>query len=87
METVPSPLILQLLFQVLAELKKSNDTLLNHRIQFDENGDPKFGFYSIVFWSNKETVEVGFFQIHPFVDYYINSTKIQWYTHGEVSAY
>uniref|UniRef100_A0A8C6TGU8 G-protein coupled receptors family 3 profile domain-containing protein n=1 Tax=Neogobius melanostomus TaxID=47308 RepID=A0A8C6TGU8_9GOBI len=71
-------------YMVLAELKTSNFTLLNKTIKFDENGDPEFGFYSIVFWNNEEAEEVGFFKMYPFVDYYINSTKIQWYTNGKV---
>uniref|UniRef100_A0A8C2WM46 G-protein coupled receptors family 3 profile domain-containing protein n=1 Tax=Cyclopterus lumpus TaxID=8103 RepID=A0A8C2WM46_CYCLU len=36
---------------VLAELKKSNFTLLNQSVTFDENGDPNYGSYSIVFWN------------------------------------
>uniref|UniRef100_A0A672FAN3 G-protein coupled receptors family 3 profile domain-containing protein n=1 Tax=Salarias fasciatus TaxID=181472 RepID=A0A672FAN3_SALFA len=32
---------------VLAELKKSNFTLLNQTIHFDENGDPNYGLYFI----------------------------------------
>ncbi|XP_034065450.1 taste receptor type 1 member 1-like [Gymnodraco acuticeps] len=40
--------------QVLAELKKSNFTLLNESIRFDENGDPNYGSYSVVFWNHSE---------------------------------
>uniref|UniRef100_A0A3Q3WLT2 G-protein coupled receptors family 3 profile domain-containing protein n=1 Tax=Mola mola TaxID=94237 RepID=A0A3Q3WLT2_MOLML len=70
---------------VLAELKKSNFTLLNQSIQFDENGDPKFGSYSIVFWNHDgDAEEIGFYKFHPSVNFFINSTKIQWYTQGEV---
>ncbi|XP_040009291.1 taste receptor type 1 member 1-like [Xiphias gladius] len=70
---------------VLAELKKSNFTLLNRSINFDENGDPKFGSYSIVFWNHSGDAQVvGFYQFHPSVKFFINSTKVQWYTEGEV---
>lgn len=68
---------------VLAELKKSNFTLLNRSIQFDENGDPHFGFYSVLLWKNKKTEEVGYFKIYPVTNFYINSTKIQWFTNGQ----
>lgn len=67
--------------QVLAELKKSNFMLLNESIQFDENGDPKFGSYSIIFWNQSGAVlEVGHYAFQPSVNFFINSTKIQWYT-------
>ncbi|XP_072223137.1 taste receptor type 1 member 1-like [Leuresthes tenuis] len=70
---------------VLEELKKSNFTLLNQSIQFNENGDPKFGSYSIVFWnSTGDAEEIGFYHFHPSVNFYINDSKIQWYTNGEV---
>ncbi len=72
--------------QVLAELKKSNFTLLNQRIQFDENGNPKFGSYSIVFWNhNGDAEEVGFYKFYPSARIFINNSKIQWYTEGDVS--
>lgn len=73
--------------QVLAELKKSNFTLLNTTIHFNEHGDPKFGSYSIVFWNDQGfPEEVGFFHFHPFVKFHINGTKIQWFQNGEVST-
>ncbi|KAM9351208.1 taste receptor type 1 member 1-like [Symphorus nematophorus] len=72
---------------VLAELKNSNFTLLNRSIQFDENGDPKYGSFSIVFWNHSgDAEEVGFYHFHPWVNFFINSSKIQWYTKGEVPA-
>ncbi|XP_018544356.1 LOW QUALITY PROTEIN: taste receptor type 1 member 1-like [Lates calcarifer] len=70
---------------VLAELKKSNFTLLNQSIPFDENGDPKFGSYSIVFWNHSGDVqEIGFYKFYPSVQSFINNSQIQWYTNGEV---
>ncbi|XP_070766929.1 taste receptor type 1 member 1-like [Enoplosus armatus] len=70
---------------VLAELKKSNFKLLNHSIEFDENGDPKFGSYSIVFWNhNGDAEEVGFNKVHQLAHVFINNSKIQWHTKGEV---
>ncbi|XP_041802279.1 taste receptor type 1 member 1-like [Chelmon rostratus] len=72
-------------YMVLAELKKSNFTLLNRSIQFDENGDNKFGSISIVFWNHRgDAEEVGFYKFHPWVNFFINNTKIQWYTKGQV---
>ena len=74
--------------QVLAELKKSNFTLLNQSIQFDKNGDPKFGSYSIIYWNHSgDAQEVGFYKFPPSFQFVINSTKIQWYTNREVSCF
>ncbi|XP_059189607.1 taste receptor type 1 member 1 [Centropristis striata] len=70
---------------VLAELKKSNFTLLNQRIQFDVNGDPNYGSYSIVFWNHEGDAEnIGFYDFYPWVRFSINNTDIQWFTKGEV---
>ncbi|KAM7412197.1 hypothetical protein PAMA_021922 [Pampus argenteus] len=69
---------------VLAELKKSNFTLLNWSIQFDQNGDPTFGFYTIVYWNHSDAEEIGFYNLHTSLDFFINNSKIQWYTDGEV---
>ncbi|XP_076597831.1 taste receptor type 1 member 1-like [Chaetodon auriga] len=70
---------------VLAELMKSNFTLLNRSIQFDENGDPKYGSYSVVFWNHSGVAEeVGFYKFHQSIDFFINNSKIQWYMKGEV---
>ncbi|XP_068607817.1 taste receptor type 1 member 1-like [Brachionichthys hirsutus] len=70
---------------ILAELKKSNFTLLNQSIEYDENGDPKFGYYDVVYWNHRGDAEkVGFFSFHPRVSFSINSSKIQWYKEGAV---
>ncbi|XP_075947003.1 taste receptor type 1 member 1-like [Anarhichas minor] len=70
---------------VLAELKKSNFTLLNQHIQFDKNGDPTFGSYSIVFWNQSgDAEEIGNYRFHPSVSFFINNTNIQWNPNGEV---
>ncbi|XP_047462544.1 taste receptor type 1 member 1-like [Mugil cephalus] len=70
---------------VLAELKKSNFTLLNQSIQFDENGDPKFGSYAVVFWNQSgDAEEVGFYKFHPAAYFNINSSNIKWFTNGNV---
>ncbi|XP_047461824.1 taste receptor type 1 member 1-like [Mugil cephalus] len=72
-------------YMVLAELKKSNFTLLNESVQFDESGNPKFGFYSIVFWNESGDAEqIGLKRFHPSPYFFINSSKIQWFTNGEV---
>ncbi|KAM4738112.1 taste receptor type 1 member 1-like [Anableps anableps] len=70
---------------VLAELQKSNFTLLNRTIQFDKNGDLKFGLYFLVFWNHTgDAQRIGFYKFYPTVHFYLNSTKILWYTNGEV---
>ncbi|XP_024149093.1 taste receptor type 1 member 1-like [Oryzias melastigma] len=70
---------------ILEELKKSNFTLLNQAVQFDENGDPKFGSLSIVFWNHSgEAEEVGFYHFQQSTHLSINKTKIKWFTNGEV---
>ncbi|XP_070695673.1 taste receptor type 1 member 1-like [Pempheris klunzingeri] len=66
---------------VLAELKKSNFTLLNRSIEFDENGDPMHGSYSIVFWNHSgDAQEVGSYHFRPSSKFLIDDSKIQWYT-------
>uniref|UniRef100_A0A3Q3FYZ5 Taste receptor type 1 member 1-like n=1 Tax=Labrus bergylta TaxID=56723 RepID=A0A3Q3FYZ5_9LABR len=73
---------------VLAELKKLKFTLLNQSIEFDEYGDPKFGSYSIVFWNNSgDAEEIGFHKFQTPVNFFINSSRIQWYTKGEFFKY
>ncbi|XP_054905776.1 taste receptor type 1 member 1-like [Poeciliopsis prolifica] len=70
---------------VLAALQKSNFTLLNHTIQFDKNGDFKFGLYFFVFWNRTgDAQKFGFYQFDPSVNFYINSTEIIWHTTEEV---
>ncbi|XP_013857092.1 taste receptor type 1 member 1-like [Austrofundulus limnaeus] len=72
-------------YTVLAALKKSNFPLLNQNVQFDSNGDPNFGSYSIVFWNHSgDAEEVGVYNFHSSFPFYINSSKIQWYANGEV---
>nr|XP_020501663.2 taste receptor type 1 member 1-like [Labrus bergylta] len=74
-------------YMVLAEMKKSNFTLLNQSIKFDENGDPKYGPFSIVFWNNSgDAEEIGFYHFHPSVNFFINNTKIKWGKNGEVPS-
>ena len=72
--------------QVLEELKKSNFTLMNHIIRFDQNGNPRFGSYSIVFWNQSgDAQKIGFYNFHPSAHHFINSTKVEWYSGEEVS--
>ncbi|KAM6981954.1 taste receptor type 1 member 1-like [Tautogolabrus adspersus] len=72
---------------VLAALKKIKFTLLNQSIEFDDQGDPKFGSYSIVFWNNSgDAEEIGFYTFQTPVHFFINNSKIQWYTNGEVPS-
>lgn len=73
--------------QVLEELQKSNFTLLNQNIQFDENGDFKSGSYSVVFWNQTgDAQEIGFYSFYPSLQFFINNTMIKWYTDGDVSC-
>ncbi|XP_062419193.1 taste receptor type 1 member 1-like [Pungitius pungitius] len=68
-------------YMVLAELKKSNFTLLNESVTFDENGDPNYGSYSIVFWNQTgDAEEIGFYHFYPKLDFFIDISKIQWKT-------
>ncbi|XP_047460109.1 taste receptor type 1 member 1-like [Mugil cephalus] len=70
---------------VLAEMKKSNFTLLNHSIRFDENGDPIFGSYSIVFWNDSgDAHKVGFYDFPPSFRFSINDSSIKWFSGGNV---
>ncbi|XP_015233222.1 PREDICTED: taste receptor type 1 member 1-like [Cyprinodon variegatus] len=70
---------------ILTELRRSNFTLLNQTVQFDENGDPKYGSYSIVCWNQSgEAEEVGFYSFPPSVQFFINKSKIKWHDNGEV---
>ncbi|XP_023126644.2 taste receptor type 1 member 1-like [Amphiprion ocellaris] len=71
--------------KVLAELKKSNFTLLDQHIRFDANGDPRFGSYDVILWNYGGDAQViGFYKFHSSVNFYINDTKIKWFTNGEV---
>ncbi|XP_077940274.1 taste receptor type 1 member 1-like isoform X3 [Gasterosteus aculeatus] len=68
-------------YMVLAELKKSNFTLLNQSVTFDENGDPNYGSYSIVFWNQSgDAQEIGFHNFYPNLYFFIDNSKIQWKT-------
>nr|XP_020471267.1 taste receptor type 1 member 1-like [Monopterus albus] len=72
-------------YMVLKELRNTNFTLLNQSIQFDEDGNPLFGSYSVVFWNHSGGAqEIGFCNVHSSVDCFINGTEIQWYTEGNV---
>ena len=72
--------------QVLAELKKSNFTLLDQSIEFDENGDPKYGSYSILFWNQSgDAEEVGFYHFNSSFHFFIDNSKIKWHTKDKVS--
>ena len=62
-------------------MSKTNFSLLNEIIQFDENYDPKFGSYNIVFWNSSGDAEtVGFYRSS---ELYINTSEIVWHTLDE----
>ncbi|KAM8863480.1 taste receptor type 1 member 1-like [Spinachia spinachia] len=68
-------------YMVLAELKRTNFTLLNQSVTFDENGDPNYGSYSIVFWNKSgDAEEIGFYHFYPILYFFINNSKIHWKT-------
>ncbi|XP_072306331.1 taste receptor type 1 member 1-like [Eucyclogobius newberryi] len=72
---------------ILSELKKTKFTLLNHTIQFDQNGDPRFGHFNIITWNSSgeaETVGLYTFQSAPHLS--INESKIQWHAKGQVPS-
>ncbi|XP_015233238.1 PREDICTED: taste receptor type 1 member 1-like [Cyprinodon variegatus] len=70
---------------VLEELRKSNFTLLNVSIGFNDYGNPRFGSYTIVFWNRSSFAEeIGFHVFYPSVNFFINNTKIEWFTNQEV---
>ncbi|XP_069383238.1 taste receptor type 1 member 2-like [Paralichthys olivaceus] len=72
-------------YMVLAELKKSNFMLLNQNIRFDPNGNPRFGSYYIVLWNQSgEAQRIGFYDFHTCPHFFMNNTKIQWYSGEEV---
>uniref|UniRef100_A0A8C7WMS2 G-protein coupled receptors family 3 profile domain-containing protein n=1 Tax=Oryzias sinensis TaxID=183150 RepID=A0A8C7WMS2_9TELE len=67
---------------VLEELRMSKFTLLNQTVNFDDNGDPKFGPYAIVFWNESgDAEEIGSYMFHPEHNFDINESKIHW--HGD----
>ncbi|KAM6977916.1 taste receptor type 1 member 2.2 [Aplochiton taeniatus] len=43
--------------KVLEEVRKSNFTLVNRNVQFDDNGDPMTATYDILFWNKSGYVE------------------------------
>lgn len=62
--------------------------LLNQNVQFDENGDPYFGSYAIVFWNKMgEAEEVGFYHYQSSLKFVIDKKKIQWHGNGSVSSF
>uniref|UniRef100_A0A8C5GZ09 Taste receptor type 1 member 1-like n=1 Tax=Gouania willdenowi TaxID=441366 RepID=A0A8C5GZ09_GOUWI len=70
---------------VLRELKKIQFTLLNRMIQFDENGDPRSGSYSVVFWNKSgDAQEVGYYNFYKSSDFFISTSEIQWFADGQV---
>ncbi|XP_024149094.1 taste receptor type 1 member 1-like [Oryzias melastigma] len=70
---------------ILAEIQKSNFTLLNRTVLFDETGVLRSGLFSIVVWnSSGDEEDIGFYSFYPKVTFFINISKIIWHTDGEV---
>ncbi|KAJ8388926.1 hypothetical protein AAFF_G00124870 [Aldrovandia affinis] len=73
-------------YKLLKEIKKSNFTLLNQQIKFDENGDPP-SRYNIVFWnlaSSSPFQHVGSYDTNPTVQFHMNDSLIRWHTNGTI---
>ncbi|XP_061759750.1 taste receptor type 1 member 1-like isoform X2 [Nerophis ophidion] len=71
--------------KVLAELTKSNFSLLNETIRFDEHGDPMFGSFFIVFWNQSGDIEeVGFYKFLSSIHFFIDDSRIRWHGNGMV---
>lgn len=69
------------LLQLLAQLKRSNFTLLNERVQFNDNGDPRFGSFTLLFWNQTGGTETfGFVSFYPSDQFFINDSKIQFHS-------
>ncbi|XP_048104990.1 taste receptor type 1 member 1-like [Alosa alosa] len=69
---------------LIKALKKVKLKLYNHRIEFDENGDPP-AFYDIVFWdwkNNSPFVTVGSFHSLPTLKFSLDQGLITWHTAG-----
>lgn len=59
---------------------------MNERIEFDRNGEPKFGSYDIVYWNQTGHAQhIGFYKFHPVVSFFINDSEIEWFS-GQVSG-
>ncbi|RVE70362.1 hypothetical protein OJAV_G00063700 [Oryzias javanicus] len=70
---------------IFAEIQKSNFTLLNRTVLFDETGVLRSGLFSVVVWnSSGDAQEVGFYSFYPTVSFVINISKIIWHTSREV---
>ncbi|KAL7884314.1 hypothetical protein AOLI_G00070840 [Acnodon oligacanthus] len=78
-QDIPSYLLLQY-------VRKSNFTLNNRVIRFDENGDPPASF-AVVHWRPKRDpffVMVGTYDTYPTVQFTLNNNLVSWYDNGTV---
>ncbi|CAL8259640.1 unnamed protein product [Gadus morhua 'NCC'] len=71
-------------YMVLNEVKKTNLTLLNMTIQFNEFGGLKFPSVNIFVLAKGVITQVGSYETNPSVVLSINSSLIQWHANGTV---
>uniref|UniRef100_A0AAV2LWW2 RNase H type-1 domain-containing protein n=1 Tax=Knipowitschia caucasica TaxID=637954 RepID=A0AAV2LWW2_KNICA len=72
---------------VLSELKRLTFMILNRTIQFDQNGDLRFGHYDIITWNSSgeaEIIGVHTFQSPPV--FFIDEFKVHWHNNGQVPS-
>ena len=68
-------------------MKKTNLTLLNMTIQFNEFGGLKFPSVNIFVLAKGVITQVGSYETNPSVVLSINSSLIQWHANGTVRRY
>jgi hypothetical protein len=68
-------------------VKKTNLTLLNMTIQFNEFGGLKFPSVNIFVLAKGVITQVGSYETNPSVVLSINSSLIQWHANGTVRRY
>ncbi|CAL8252217.1 unnamed protein product [Arctogadus glacialis] len=71
-------------YMVLNEVKKTNLTLLNMTIQFNEFGGLKFPSVNIFVLAKGVITQVGSYETNPTVVLSINNSLIQWHANGTV---
>ena len=68
-------------------MKKTNLTLLNTTIQFNEFGGLKYPSVNIFVLAKGVVTHVGSYETNPTVVLSINNSLIQWHTNGTVRRY
>ncbi|KAJ3586146.1 hypothetical protein NHX12_012547 [Muraenolepis orangiensis] len=71
-------------YMVLDELKKTNMTILNLTVQFNEKGGLRFPSMNLFIWTKAGVEQVGSYETTPTVLLSIDNSKLQWHTNGTV---